>query len=848
MVPPGPAALAGFVIFFVPGVVFLALLRRDDRCALAWDEALFLVVGSSVAASAWVGLVLAELGLFSLVGAAGVLAVASALALLVGRRRWGGPWPPRPTPWGSVVPALVVLAASLLLHARPSEYIVGGRDPGAYVAAMALVGRTGGIVTTDATVLSIPREDMDLFFRNPTNPDFTWGRFMGFPLERPETGRVFPEFYHLFPTFGAYLFQSMGVKGGLATSPIFGVLGTLGVFFVLRRLFGPPAALLGALLLATNVVQVWFARYPVSEPMSQFLLFLGLLAFLLWEERGSAALGLLAGAAFGLSLLVRIDSVLVVVPLGAYVLVRRARRDLPWRRALPVLVPFVALGAHSLLHAMVFARKYLLAVANRPYWRQPPEAWVAAAVLALGLALTVHAVGPRVLRWLGSHREGFRTGVLGAITVLALYAYFLRPWLSAWAGGDGNDSALALSDPWLLGRLGFGRLAAHDAQALVRLGWFVTPLGLVLGLLGLLATIRGLRPRDLFPVLLTLTFSLFYLYKIRVWNDYYFALRRFVPVTLPFLLGFAALALVRAARGGRASRIAAGGATLALLVGFGRDTWPLVTYRDWKNTVRFVDDVSRRFGADDVVVFEQAQSIHLLSLPLWAVHGKNVVELARFRPDPERLRHVVEAWRGRYKNVYFVRTYRSGSDFCGIFLEQGERLSFGTYEWQRAYDGKPKGPEPRSLEFSISRVVPPEKLQVPPLPEVDVGGTDDIQVSGFFDKEGGGDLTYRWTGPCASVYLPGAVAGASVVLRTSTGQRPLDRPAVVRVSLSGLPLGEFDGASSWVERTLRLPNPLPPGPPVLRLEVPSWRPANVLPGSLDTRDLGIMVDRIRVIG
>jgi hypothetical protein len=50
------------------------------------------------------------------------------------------------------------------------------------------------------------------------------------------------------------------------------------------------------------------------------------------------------------------------------------------------------------------------------------------------------------------------------------------------------------------------------------------------------------------------------------------------------------------------------------------------------------------------------------------------------------------------------------------------------------------------------------------------------------------------------------------------------------------------------EYRFTLPAPLPPGPPLLRLDVPAWRPANVLPGSDDVRDLGVMVDRIRVDG
>ena len=34
---------------------------------------------------------------------------------------------------------------------------------------------------------------------------------------------------------------------------------------------------------------------------------------------------------------------------------------------------------------------------------------------------------------------------------------------------------------------------------------------------------------------------------------------------------------------------------------------------------------------------------------------------------------------------------------------------------------------------------------------------------------------------------------------------------------------------------------------MLRLDVEGWRPANTEPGSNDMRDLGVMVDRVRVL-
>jgi hypothetical protein len=843
LVEPVPAALAGIALFIVPGLLLLALLPARERAALAFDEALFLTVAVSVCASAWLGLVLAELGAFSLTRAALIVGVVAAGTAALLRRRLAWPWP-RPGRAAALVPAALVLAASFALHARPTEYLVGGRDPGIYVATMALIARTGGVAYVDPGVLSVPPEDVELFYRNPQGADFSWGRFMGVPLESPRSGRVVPEFFHLFPAFGAYLFQSMGVKGALATPPLFGILGTLAVYFALRRLLGGAPALLAALLLAVNVVQVWFARYPVSEGLSQLLFFLAFLAAVHWEERGGAAFGALAGAALGLTLLVRVDSVLLLPPLAVYLLWRHAAHGESWRRLAVFAIPFLVLAGHALAHALLFSRKYLLNLASRPYWQQPPLMWGLALLAAAALFSSVRLWGPPLVRHARERSEAVRRLAMGAVALAALYAYFLRPWLSAWAGADGNDRTQRLADPGLLRALGFHRLAAHDAQSLVRLGWFVGAPVLLLALLGLLGMMWRWRRAFFLPTAVTLTFTVFYLYKMRVWNDYYFALRRFVPLALPWVMAWAALALWRLARGGRARAWAAGALAMVALALQLRATLPLVRHVDWKGAVAFVDDVARRFGPDDAVIFEQPRSIHLLSLPLWAVHGVNTLELARFNPDPERLDHLVRSWRGRYRNVYFVHTY--STDLCGLFLQRMEEMSFGTHEWERALGRPPRGPQFHALRFRISRVVPPEQLQVPALPEVDIGGSDDFQVSGFFDKEGGGARTFRWTGACASVYLPGARPGAELQIVASGRHRPSDKPDLVRATLSGQPLGTFRVGDDWQEHVLRLPDPLPAGPPVLRLDVAAWRPANVVPTSQDVRDLGIMVDRLVV--
>ena len=154
--------------------------------------------------------------------------------------------------------------------------------------------------------------------------------------------------------------------------------------------------------------------------------------------------------------------------------------------------------------------------------------------------------------------------------------------------------------------LGFQRLAAHDAQSLVRLGWFVTWLVLALALAGFVLVLRRWESRWLLPMLVAGTYALFYFYKIRIYNDYYFALRRFMPVIVPVAAG--------PGRGGAGRALGPRPRAAASSPPLSPPPWPRCScatrcpslrYRDWNNSVRFVDDLARRFGPQDVVIFEQ---------------------------------------------------------------------------------------------------------------------------------------------------------------------------------------------------------------------------------------------------
>lgn len=312
-----------------------------------WLERAYLVLAVSLALSGWVGLILAQVGIFSAGLLVGLLALYTLVVGFVGWRKGRWAWARRPllAPLREEVPparsperavagvgrggrprrtpgpwkwaranscALLFLLLSALfvgLAFRPFELILGPRDAAVYPATAAQIAAHGSIRIADPILTTLP----DPALSDENNRLWTSlillqsaGRFYYHYLRMPgffiaeadveagvtipqgipdaDKGVVVPQFYYLYPTWLAIAFSLVGIQFGLLMTPYLSFLGGVGVFLVARRLFGAPAALLAGLLLNLNVLQVWFARYSTAEGATQFLLFLCLYGLVRLEE------------------------------------------------------------------------------------------------------------------------------------------------------------------------------------------------------------------------------------------------------------------------------------------------------------------------------------------------------------------------------------------------------------------------------------------------------------------------------------------------------------------------------------------------------------------------------------
>ncbi len=143
-----------------------------------------------------------------------------------------------------------------------------------------------------------------------------------------------------------------------------------------------------------------------------------------------------------------------------------------------------------------------------------------------------------------------------------------------------------------------------------------------------------------------------------------------------------------------------------------------------------------------------------------------------------------------------------------------------------------------------------------PATAIDVGtGRDLGYILGFYlpDQSRNPDFDYRWSRGRATLRLPiPAGQGQSYNAVTLRMSAPAIGPAVpmaVSISVNGAPATILQVPSGWADYTVPLPTGAgQPGKTVtLTILSPTRSPAQLQPGSSDTRNLGVGIDRVTLL-
>jgi hypothetical protein len=590
-------------------------------------------------AAAWLALTLAEFGLFR---GWVVLLAAAATALTLWAKTESAPGPL--DRW-----AVAIAGASLFLSLPPSEMILGGWDPGVYLHSAARIAEEGGLRWTMPEFAGLSDVERETIVRNFGGALGPYSGMWFLP-----DGRVSPQFFHLYPALLAVAYAIGGIWAALLVNPLLNAASIVAIYALVRRMFDDRWAFAAALVLALNPAQIWQSRFCTSEILAQVLLLGGMCALSGTRRRDAA----MAGAAFGLALLCRYDTIMFLVPLAATLLVFWP--EWPVRKQGPVLLcVLLPLAAQAFLHQRIFS----------PYYHPVSDlvrmaALLAAGGLAVGL-MVLDAPRIRLRARLAPYAMGLRAAGALLVVGVSLYAWFLRPR----SGGAESGNLLYLVSV-------FG------------------PVGLTLSLVGIVALLlRADKAWQRAWVLASLGVTS--ILVAQLFNDHFlmWASRRFIPVAVPLLC----VAMVGAAR------LMPRPGLVVLVLAIGLQVFAassVIRTRDWPGLVAWYNGWRPHVDKGATLYTDQPG----FAAPFRFLHGVPSFEL--FSRHPDRREKLADVMRDRARGggVVLFLTMSGPAASTNLVFEEMARRPLDSHILNSSKRGLPKGEKPRGGDFVLYRV------------------------------------------------------------------------------------------------------------------------------------------------
>jgi hypothetical protein len=449
----------------------------------------------------------------------------------------------------------------------------------------------------------------------------------------------------------------------------------------------------------------------------------------------------------------------------------------------------------------------------------------------------------------------------------------------------GRASAPAAAAEFSPGNPGESAKIAIAQANLVRIGWYLSPLGLILGVAGFaLWWLRGLNRAAWLFLVAGLVSTFFFVRLAYGASDltYIYILRRYMPLTYPALslgMAYAIVALGRRQETGDGDqalgklpstikrqsavgyRLSAIALTLALVGFFVATNRQLYRHVEYEGALEQLGALADRFAPGDVLLFrgEGRDTPDLVATPLKYAFGLDTFAIRSADPGKyaDQLARYVRRWQEQGRGVYLLLGANGAVALPGLQAERVGPVSLRLPEFQQLHDQKPSGTQEFAFDFNIYRLA-----QGPPAQAAAPVAVDDFtaQLRGFYRPEPIDGTKLVWTDGDALLRLQWPLGGAPQELTIALGPGAT-RPAALgpaRVCLSYRPERSFAlvdepfagercfqlGAGM---QSYRLPldlagQPRPPtGTFLLRIaSAQPWVPAEADPAQHDQRRLGVL--------
>jgi len=582
-----------------------------------------------------------------------------------------------------VVACLACGAVAAAMFLPGFSYGVADKDPGGYVAHAVEIAENGSYSFTDP---ALAHPTLQVALQTPG------ARLPGIFVADSDSGRIVPQFFHLWPALLATSYDVAGFGGVTATTPLVGVLAVMALVALLRRVGGLPAAAIGGVLLATNMLEVWQAKFPTTEMLAQALFVTSLLALVVAAKERWRPAAFVAGALVSVGFLNRADGWLMVMiaaaALAAVWASRRADAEVAWGAAgLAALLPYALWQAYG-------PAAYYTGDNGVPGLL--PTLALLAVVAGLGAVTRLVKVDALVDR--AGRAEWQRKAGRGVCVVCALLLAvgFLRPRLF------GADMELQR------GRL----VPTYDEYSLWRLSWFLTLPAFALAGLGVaVVALRRWTVAAWAVALPTLLLLPVYAWHTRNSSRLMWWGRRYVSHVLPGLVVLVALALAYGValvwRGRRPLRVPAYVVAVALAAVYLSQSLPLRSHDEFGGSFGVAERLSRLSGDRRGVYLWQRvaccnKPTQLWATPVWLERG----ELSVLLPGEEnRRRQYVAAYRAAFPDDPVFVVWESATPLTGIpDLVEVDHLTGRLPFWEESDIARPDEDEGVTYDFRVYRV------------------------------------------------------------------------------------------------------------------------------------------------
>lgn len=700
------------------GVVFLLVCANGltgwlflRRWARTFDtlEMIFASITFGVCVNGWQAFVLAEMGWFSITALAILWLIEGVLFLFLPIYPSESPLPAKSRSfllpnWLEFPILFIWLCASLWLYFRPHEFIMGGADAGVYVNLGAEIAQHGSIVLHDTSLAELDPTLYSAFLEPVASSVVQYTMFPAFYVMDASKGEIQPQFYPLHPVWFAVAFGLVRQMGGatavaleavLLMTGLWALLGAFAVYLVVKQMAGWETAVLALAGLSLNALQIWFARYPVTESLTLYLLWVGLWGLGAWlSQRNSRPIwGLLAGLALGQTFLVRID-MLFILPIFILLGLWQWLSEVDRRALLWFWVPFGLMVAHSLIHALWQSQPYFYDLFGfavtlfTVYWEIPMVLGLFG-LLALGFLGRFRGR----LDVLGLYQRPLAVFVISLILLFAVYAWFIRPY---------TVTGYVWDDPYSRTQIIF-----TDHENLLRLGWYLSPIGVWLGIAGVCWLVWQMNRQTAVLLAVSLFFSFFYLWAIRANPHQIYAMRRYVPATMPlFVIGAAVLLGQLAWKSNKPSSVVGYLLIICWLGGFAWSARGFISHVDYLGVTDQLSQLNAQLEPKSILIFDDQNAIGLgyfFGTTLKYTFGHDVLVLRHPENFNESLMvEMIHAWQNNGRVVYWfgTSTWLEAHQFA--YVEQSHTLSSSYLE--NSYEHKPTAVIPVQWPMTIYQI------------------------------------------------------------------------------------------------------------------------------------------------